>query len=176
MLHVTEDVCVLAPVFSKGPVSSSGRARWVQRRAWTILSLWAGREIHRGGQSSGAPCSGLPESRGGAIEANTGIGKEEKYDACSVETAMILRIAEILCRIASEIGDLSLDWLIDLMHSASSECSVFTVAKWRARNCRQLALVQGEQIIVANGFEKRALKTTMGGLRREAWNYRLDVR
>lgn len=38
---------------------------------------------------------------------------------------MILRSAEMLCKTASEMGDTTVDWLFDVMHSMSFDLNDF---------------------------------------------------
>lgn len=74
---------------------------------------------------------------------------------------MILRSANILCKSALEMGDATVDRLIDVIHSTSFDLSVFKGNTQPSRDGRELAQCERQWMIVAS----RCLSQT--SLRRE---------
>lgn len=78
------------------------------------------------GPLNGTPSAYPPGCRSGEVEAYSTSDKEEMGPACvSKQEAVILRRADILSRVASEMGDAILERLLAIMHSAMFDLNVF---------------------------------------------------
>lgn len=60
----------------------------------------------------------------------------------SSQEKIVFKNAEILCRTASELGEETIDGLLDQFYSASSDPNVFRGGMRRARDCRELEQLQ----------------------------------
>lgn len=78
------------------------------------------------GQDSGVQDPCILGLQGSEAEAYAGSNNEEKDErSVSDQEATILRSAEILCIISSELGAMAVDGLLELMHLASFDLNAF---------------------------------------------------
>lgn len=94
----------------------------------------------------------------------------------SEQKALILRIAETLYRFVSQMGNVTVERLLDVTHSANFELNVFRSLMQSVTEYRELSQREADGMIMENGLEKKILKKTVGGVRGEAVYYMPDVR
>lgn len=82
-----------------------------------------------------------------------------------------MKEAEIICRIALELRDVTVDRLLRVKHFARFILKGHRGAKQGRRDCRELAQPEGEWTIVLNGFEKRNVMESVRGIQREPVYY-----
>lgn len=88
---------------------------------------------------------------------------------------VISRRAEKFCRIELEMREANVGRRLDVTHSASSDLNRFMVRIPKARDSQELAQVDREGMIVANGFEKSILMKSAEGIQLNAVFYMRDV-
>lgn len=84
----------------------------------------------------------------------------------SGQDATILKCLDAFCRRAPEMGDTTMDRLVDVIQTVSFDLNVFKGRMQHARDNGELAQREWEQTIITNGFEKRTLKKGVGGPRK----------
>lgn len=106
------------------------------------------------------------------METYAGNSTDEGDEACTSEQkTMMLRNAKILCRIAWDMTEATVDRLLHALRYASLALNVFSDAMLQTNDYQELVQRKGEQMIVANDLEKRTLKKIVTTVQAKAGNH-----
>lgn len=102
---------------------------------WTVSLFSRGKAVQKGSPSCNAPPPCTLKSHSDEAEAYADSDEREGDETCvSEQEVMILRSGKIIRRIASDMEDINVEWLLDVMDSKSFDQIVIRGAMQQARD------------------------------------------